>query len=112
MIDQQIEQIELSIEAAKANVEKMEALLRLIDNKDFKDIIDDGYFRDEAARVVILKADPEMQEAKYQDQLDKSIVAIGQLRQYFRSIMQMGRMAERSIRDDEETRQELLAEAV
>src|SRR6056300_939800 len=110
MIDQQIEQIELSIEAAKANVEKMEALLRLIDNKDFKDIIDDGYFRDEAARVVILKADPEMQEAKYQDQLDKSIVAIGQLRQYFRSIMQMGRMAERSIRDDEETRQELLAE--
>jgi len=112
MVDQQIEQIELSIEAAKANVEKMEALLRLIDNKDFKDIIDDGYFRDEAARVVILKADPEMQEAKYQDQLDKSIVAIGQLRQYFRSIMQMGRMAERSIRDDEETRQELLAEAV
>ena len=111
-MNEQIEQIELSITAAKEKVAKMEALLRLIDNKDFKDIIDDGYFRDEAARVVILKADPEMQEAKYQDQLDKSIVAIGQLRQYFRSIMQMGRMAERSIRDDEETRQELLAEAV
>lgn len=112
MVDQQIEQIELSIEAAKENVEKMEALLRLIDNKDFKTIIDDGYFKNEAARLVILKADPEMQEAKFQDQLDKGIIAVGQLRQYFRTIMQIGRMAERSIRDDEQTRQELLAEAV
>jgi len=110
--EQQLEQIEIGIEAAKAQVNKMEALLRLIDNKDFKTVIDEGYFKEEAARVVILKADPEMQEAKYQDQLDKSIIAIGHLRQYLRTVMQMGRMAERSIKDDEQTREELLAEAV
>jgi len=56
MVDQQIEQIELSIEAAKANVEKMEALLRLIDNKDFKKIIDDGYFKDEAVLPSFLRS--------------------------------------------------------
>lgn len=112
MIDQQIEEIEVSIQAAKEQVAKMEALLRLTENRDFKAIIDDGYFVQEASRVVILKADPEMQDEKYQKQLNNSITAIGSLRQYFRGIIQLGRMAQRSIADDELTREELLAEAV
>lgn len=112
MIEQQIEEIEVSIAAAKSQVAKMDALLRLTENKDFKEIIDDGYFIKEASRVVLLKADPEMQDAKFQKQLDDSIIAIGVLRQYFRSVIQLGRMAQRSIEDDEKTREELLAEAV
>jgi len=112
MIEQQIEEIEVSIAAAKEHIAKMEALFRLTENKDFKEIIDDGYFVKEASRVVLLKADPEMQDEKYQKQLNDSIIAIGVLRQYFRSVIQLGRMAERSIEDDENTRQELLAEAV
>lgn len=111
-MEQEIQEIEVSIQAARKNVDKMEALLRLIDNKDFKAIIDEGYFQEEAARVVLLKSEPEMQKPDMQDQLDKSIIAIGTLRQYFRTIMQIGRMAERSIKDDERTREELLSEAV
>lgn len=109
-MNDEVEQIELSIQEAKKNVNKMQALLRLIDNKDFQVVLDDGYFRDEASRIVILKADPEMQKEEYQKQLDNSIIAIGGLRQYFRTVMQLGRMAERSISDDERTREELLAE--
>lgn len=111
-MQEQIEQIEVSISEARKTVNKMEALLRLLDNKDFLEVIEDGYFKDEASRIVLLKADPEMQEDKYQNQLDNSIIAIGTLRQYFRSIMQLGRMAERSIKDDETTREELLAEEI
>jgi len=46
----------------------------------------------------------------YQDQIDKQIIAIGQLRQYFRTIMALGSQAEQAMADDEETREELLAE--
>jgi len=60
----------------------------------------------------MLKADPNMQEEQYQKQLDASITAIGYLRQYFVTINQLGRMAQNSLDSDQQTREELLAEAV
>lgn len=108
----QLEQIEISIEEAKKTVAMKEALHNLLDNKDFKAVIEEGYFEKEASRVVLLKSDPEMQDEKSQKQLDHTIIAIGSLRQYFRTIMQLGYMAERSIADDEATREDLLAEEI
>jgi len=106
----EIEQIEISIDSARKDVEKMDGLLRLIKNKDFKSLIDDGYFVDEASRLVILRADPSMQEDRVQKNIDDSITAVGHFRQYLNTVMQIGRMAEQGIKEDEETRQELLAE--
>jgi len=106
----EIEQIEVSIDAARKDVDKMEGLLRLIKNNDFKSLIDDGYFVDEASRLVILKADPSMQEDRVQKNINDSITAVGHFRQYLNTVMQIGRMAEQGIKEDEETRQELLAE--
>jgi hypothetical protein len=39
----EIEQIEVNIDVARKDVEKMDGLLRLIKNKDFQSLIDEGY---------------------------------------------------------------------
>jgi len=103
-----MEAVELSIAQAKLSIENREALQRLTGNIDFEKTILEGYFKEEASRLVLLKADPSMDA--YQDQIDKQIIAIGQLRQYFRTIMALGSQAEKAMADDEETREELLAE--
>ena len=80
---QQIEQIELSIENAKKRIDDAAALDRLYKSPDFKQIFLDGYFRDEASRTVLLKADPNMQGKREQKDCNNVILAIGMLRQYF-----------------------------
>lgn len=110
--EEQLENIEISIEQAKKAIDMMESLLKLTKNKDFKKVINEGYFEKEASRLVLLKADPSMQSPEDQRLLDNSIIAIGFLRQYFSAVIQMGRMAERSIANDEVTREELLGETL
>ena len=105
-----IEQIEITLEEARGKVNSMEAVGRLLANKDFKHVIDNGYFFTEAARLVMLKADPSMGSPEAQRQVDNQIMAVGTFRQYLSTIIAMGRTAEMSIAADEETREELLAE--
>jgi|TARA_R110000796_G_scaffold251496_1_gene383036 hypothetical protein len=106
----EIEQIDVSIDVARKDVEKMNGLLRLIKNKDFQSLIDDGYFVNESSRLVILRADPSMQDEVSQRTINDGMTAIGHFRQYLNTVMQIGRMSEQGIKEDEETRQELLAE--
>tara|TARA_B110000238_G_scaffold187935_1_gene218486 strand:- start:644 stop:976 length:333 start_codon:yes stop_codon:yes gene_type:complete len=106
----EIEQIEVSIEAARKDVAKMDGLLRLIKNKDFQAIVDTGYFVDEASRLVVIRAEPSMQDDSVQKTINDGITAVGHFRQYLNTVMQLGRMAEQGIKEDEETRQELITE--
>jgi hypothetical protein len=81
-------------------------------NPEWKKLILDGYFRDEAARLVLLKADYGVQDEQVQKDIIKSIDAIGYFRRYLATIMQRGYTAENALRSDEETREELLSEAL
>ena len=81
-------------------------------NRDFNDVIDKGYFEEEASRLVLLKADPNLQKPEDQASIIRSIDAIGHFRQYLSTVVSMGRMMEKSLMDDMETRQELLVEGV
>ena len=110
--EQAIQTIEISIETARKTVATGKVLDRLIANKDFDEIITEGYFVQEASRLVLMKATPGVEDAEHQEQILKAIDAIGHLRQHFIVIKQMARLAERSILADEDTRDELLAEAV
>ena len=112
MSEEQINQIEVNIESAKEAIACRDSLVKLTKNREFKKIIEDGYFKDEASRIVLVKADPALQSAENQEQLDKQIIAIGELRQYFRMIFAVGAEAERSMTADEQTREELLAEGL
>jgi hypothetical protein len=102
-----IESVEISIQHAKDTVDKMTSLLKLSKNKDFKKIIDEGYFEKEASRLVLLKADSSLQSVEDQKQIDNSIIAIGYFRQYLGTVIQLGRMAEKSLKEDEDVLQEL-----
>lgn len=106
----QLQQIEISLEDAQANVALAEKLDRLHKNKDFQELIIEGYFRDEASRAVLLKSDPEMCEDREQKQISDIITSIGGLRQYFHKVFRLGQMSQQSMEADKQTRQDLLAE--
>ena len=106
----QQEEIEISIKQAKEVVDLRDALRRLHNNKDFKKVIKEGYFIDDASRLVLLKADPEMESPENQAIIERQIVAIGQLSQYFGKVEALGNMAERGIEDHATALEEIAAE--
>lgn len=106
----ELHQIEVTIEQAKDTLEAMRALERLRKNKDFIKLIEEGYLKDEACRLVLARAEPALQTTENQSQLNKMIDGVGYFRQYLNKIYQMGHHAEASIEDHENTRAELLRE--
>ena len=109
---QDLQTIEISMEKAKADIALGDALHNLIDNPDFKLIISENYFRDEAERVVGAKADAAMimNEVGMQ-MLENQITSIGGLRQYFLKIQQNAHTAKMAMAEYRETQTELLEEA-
>jgi hypothetical protein len=107
-----VHKIELELEDAHKKVETMEALARLRKNQDFKDLIEEGYFKGEAARIVALKADPNfiMAGELQMKVLDTLEAGVGGLQAHFRLIDQQGRMAAEALDEMEETREQVLRE--
>ena len=107
---EQLEHVELSIDQAKYSIDLMESLDRLTANPDFVKIVLEGYFEEEAQRLVMLRVDPNFQKDVDQSELLRSIDSIGTLKMYFNMIMQFGISAQRAKTADEATREEILAE--
>lgn len=108
----QLEQVEISIEQAKAAIDLKDALIKLSHNKEFELLIHKGYFEDESIRLVMAKANPVMSSPDKQTDIIKSIDSIGSLRQYFQRLVMQGDQMERALVDNEQTREELLAEEI
>lgn len=102
--------VEQSIEESRQILDLAEALARLKSNRDFRKVLIDGFFKEEAVRLVQLKGSPDMQGDSEQKALIGQIDAIGALYQYFRRIEERAEIAGKSLDADEQTRQELLAE--
>ena len=109
-IEQNLQQVEISVEEAKETVALAEALQRLHDNADFKTVILTGYFEKESQRSVMLKSDINFQGEENQRQLADIITGIGMLGQYFHKIFTLGEQAHQGLVADEKTREELLEE--
>jgi hypothetical protein len=105
----EIQALDANIKQATVLVEFGSAIERLSSNRDFKKVILEGYFEQEAIRLVHLKADPNMQANLSQAEIVKQMDAIGSLKQYLRTATHLAGMGARSIASDEETREELLA---
>ena len=106
-VNSRIENIDISIEHATKCVNKMNSVFNLHNNRDFIDVIEKGYFEEEASRLVLLKADPNLQKPDDQASIIRSIDAIGHFRQYLSSVINLGRMLEKSLQEDKQTREEL-----
>ena len=111
MLDQsELQQVEITIEQAEETIKLRDALRTLSKLKEFKDVIDEGYFVNEACRLVMSKSDMQLQAPEQQKMIDDGIIGIGQLRAYFTLIMQAGQMADASLREAHEARTEILSE--
>jgi len=108
----EIEEVELGIEQARAMIAKATALTDLFKNKDFKAVITEGYLKEEAVRLVLLKADPATLNAEMQTSISEGIAAIGHFNQYLKTVQALGNMAAKSLREYEELHTELLSEGV
>jgi len=110
--NEDMKEVEISIAEAQDAIDFKRSLQNLIDNADFKKVITDGYFSREASRIVLMKADPEMQTPENQLLLNKQIDAVGFFRQFIRTQMHIGRLAEEELAAHQATREELLGEDI
>ena len=105
-----IQAIEDNIRQARKIVEVGEALERLRNNRDFKKVMLEGYFEQEAIRLVHLKSDQNVQSPDMQKSIIAQIDAIGAVSQYFGTVMHKASIARKAISSDEEARDEILEE--
>lgn len=96
------QEYELHLQEAKEIREKGKAFDRLIENKDFINVVSEGYFEKEAIRLTYLLSDPAMDTPEHQDKLLQELKAIASVRQYFMHIRRQGQMAANTIKDYEE----------
>lgn len=107
MSQQEIQEIELNIEQAKSFVELGAAVEKLQRNPSFKKVVKEGYFKDEAVRLVHLKADPRMQNEDRQKMIDDDIRAIGTFNQFLEDTLRRADMAATAIAEGEEALEEI-----
>jgi hypothetical protein len=86
MSQEEIQLLEEFIDEQQVRIKDGEALERLLRNRDFKRLIDNGLFSKEATRLVMLKADPDNQDEFRQAEILKGIDSIGYLRNHFKAI--------------------------
>lgn len=109
-LQEEIKQVELSIEEAKKAVNEAELAYKLSTNAAFKKLVLEGYFVEEAARLAHLLTDPEMVNQGAVPQIENAIKGIGGFKRYLSTKMQLGAIAENAIRDNQETLEELREE--
>lgn len=109
-LQQNIQEIEIHIDTAKKRIKKWEHLENLRKNPDFKSLIEDDYFKEEASRLVLLKASQQMESQESQIRILNMIDAIGHLQQFFMLVEGLGKQAAGALREDEDTLAEMRQE--
>mgnify|MGYP000860084518 CR=1 FL=1 len=109
--ENQLQTIELTIEEAKKNVERMEALDRLHNSPDFKLVLLEGFLEKEALRLVRAKAFPSIRnDEERQKFINDRLSAIAEIHSWFNQINQEGAASAAAMDDYEQTREEILQE--
>ena len=106
----EIEQVEIQIEMAQKLRKMRDNCVKLTASEPFKDVITEGYFKEEAARLVMAKS-----SGLNADQLkliDNMQYGIGALANFIESVMRRGAEMDQAIGEHEQTREEILAEEV
>lgn len=109
MSQNEIETVEMSIVEAEKMVKRAEAAKRLSNIPEFKKLVMDGYFVDEAARLVHLSSDPSIPE-NIRDVVVRDMAGPGAFKRYMSAIVTMGENAAREIENARDTLEELREE--
>tara|TARA_R110002167_G_scaffold68570_1_gene193606 strand:+ start:86 stop:427 length:342 start_codon:yes stop_codon:yes gene_type:complete len=104
------ETIELTIEQARNLIKRGESLKKLYSNKDFKNVILEDYFKENAIRLVHLRSDPNCQNDEIQGNILREMDGVGSLKKHFNVILALASRAEQDLAAAEEAREEIAAE--
>ena len=105
-----LEQVEIQIDMANKLRALRDNCVKLTANETWKDVIDTGYFKEEAARLVMAKSSNLSSEQM--QLIDNMMLGIGALANYIESVMRRGAEMDQAIGEHEETRDEILAEEI
>jgi hypothetical protein len=100
-INEQTVAIELNVGIARNQQALAVALERLYSNKDFQAVVTNGYFREEAVRLVMARGSAEMQTPERQASLQAEIDAVSRFSGYLDTVRFFGDQAKKSIEDGE-----------
>lgn len=103
-----LDRLELNIKEHKQNIQKGEALKRLMLTRDFLEIVMKGYLEQEAIRLVHLKSDIDFQSPNTQASIIRAIDSIGGFKQYLDNISQQHEQAIKDLEMDSQTITELI----
>lgn len=92
-LEQEMRELEVSIEEAEKTVNKSETLRRLMTNPDWIAIIETDYLREEAIRLAHLLNHPDAAMDAKQKFIRADLEGIGALKRYLFSTLQLGSMA-------------------
>jgi hypothetical protein len=101
-------ELETTLEDLREIVARKNAAIKLESNREYKKLILDGLFKEEASRLVAISAEPSM--AREADLIMESIRSISHFQQYMRSVIQMGTIAENNLAEHMEMLEEVRAE--
>lgn len=110
MNEKYIKELEANIESAKESIELGASLERLFSNRDFKKVVLNGYFKEEAVRLVHLKGAPESQNSDAQMSIVNKIDAISSFSNFLKDIARDAELADKTVSLDEQTRNEITFE--
>ena len=105
-----LEQVEIQIDMANKLRALRDNCVKLTASEPWKDVIDTGYFKEEAARLVMAKSaslTPEQMQI-----IDNMQYGIGALANFIESVMRRGAEMDQALDEHEETRDEILAEEI
>ena len=105
-----LEQVEIQIDMAQKLRKMRDNCVKLTASEPWKDIIGEGYFKEEAARLVMAKSShltPEQMQL-----IDNMQYGIGALANFIESVMRRGAEMDQALNEHEETREEILAEEI
>lgn len=108
MSQQVIDELENSLEASQADIDRLEALKRLMKNPDYKLIIDEFYLKEQAIRLTMCLDDPGMKHL--QDDVLNDLRAIAGFRRQLGVIFQMGEVATQAKADYQQELDEIRGE--
>lgn len=101
----EINELEQQLDRAKKVVERREKALRLAENREFRELVLDGFCRDDCARLAHESGDPALTADQRAVAADMSRAA-GHLKRYLSTMVLQGNTAEREIIDLNEALEE------
>jgi len=110
MSNQQVEQLEVEIDQARSIIALSDDIEKLHNNKQFKNVILDQYFREEAIRLVSLKGDRAFQTPDLQASVLRQMDGISGLNAFFHRIVMAANQARESLAEMQEAQSAALNE--